>query len=32
MDYYDNGCAAHQELKGVAKGAHQGFAMVFFKG
>ncbi|KAK1623022.1 stress responsive A/B barrel domain-containing protein [Colletotrichum phormii] len=31
MDYYDNGCAAHQELRGITKGAHQGFAMVFFK-
>lgn len=30
MDYYDNGCAAHQELKSIAKNAHQGFAMVFF--
>ncbi|GKT93436.1 stress responsive A/B barrel domain-containing protein [Colletotrichum tofieldiae] len=31
MDYYDNGCATHQELKSIAKGSHQGFAMVFFQ-
>ncbi|KAF6817534.1 stress responsive a b barrel domain-containing protein [Colletotrichum plurivorum] len=31
MAYYDNECAAHAELKGFAKGAHQGFAMVYFK-
>ncbi|OLN98011.1 hypothetical protein CCHL11_06856 [Colletotrichum chlorophyti] len=31
MDYYDNECVAHAELKVIAKGSHQGFAMVFFK-
>ncbi|KAE9583646.1 hypothetical protein CGCF415_v015109 [Colletotrichum fructicola] len=31
MAYYDNECAAHAELKAFAKGAHQGFAMVYFK-
>lgn len=31
MAYYDNECAAHADLKAFAKGAHQGFAMVYFK-
>ncbi|OHX00449.1 stress responsive alpha beta barrel domain-containing protein, partial [Colletotrichum incanum] len=31
MDYYDESCAAHQELKVIAKDTHQGFAMVFFQ-
>ncbi|KAL0930526.1 stress responsive a b barrel domain-containing protein [Colletotrichum truncatum] len=31
MAFYDNECAAHAELKAFAKGAHEGFAMVYFK-
>lgn len=30
MKYYDNDCAAHAELKGVAKTMHQGVMMVYF--
>lgn len=31
MQYYDNECVAHQELKGFAKTVHQGAMMVFFE-
>lgn len=31
MNYYDNGCAAHAELKEYAKTVHQGAMMVFFE-
>ncbi|KAM4057368.1 stress responsive a/B barrel domain-containing protein [Hirsutella rhossiliensis] len=31
MTYYDNECAAHAELKAVAKSVHQGAMMVFFE-
>ncbi|KXJ86872.1 hypothetical protein Micbo1qcDRAFT_198046 [Microdochium bolleyi] len=31
MKYYDEGCAAHAELKGFAKTVHQGIMMVFFE-
>ncbi|EQL03099.1 hypothetical protein G6O67_006604 [Ophiocordyceps sinensis] len=31
MAYYDNECAAHAELKAVARSVHQGAMMVFFE-
>jgi hypothetical protein len=31
MAYYDNECAAHNELKAFAKTVHQGAMMVFFE-
>ncbi|KAG7285904.1 hypothetical protein NEMBOFW57_008200 [Staphylotrichum longicolle] len=31
MKYYDNECAAHMELKEVAKTLHQGVMMVYFQ-
>ncbi|PHH62119.1 hypothetical protein CDD81_7550 [Ophiocordyceps australis] len=31
MTYYDNECAAHAELKTLAKSVHQGAMMVFFE-
>lgn len=31
MKYYDNGCAAHAELKEYAKTVHQGIMMVYFE-
>lgn len=31
MKYYDNECAAHAELKSVAKTLHQGVMMVYFQ-
>ncbi|CAK7229829.1 hypothetical protein SBRCBS47491_007379 [Sporothrix bragantina] len=31
MVYYDNECAAHQELKGFAKSVNQGAMMVYFE-
>lgn len=31
MEYYDNECKAHQELKAVAKSMHQGVAMIYFE-
>ncbi|KPM41948.1 hypothetical protein AK830_g4621 [Neonectria ditissima] len=31
MKYYDNECAAHGELKKVAKTLHQGAMMVYFQ-
>lgn len=31
MVYYDNECAAHQELKGYAKTVHEGVMMVYFE-
>ncbi|KAH8817457.1 hypothetical protein F5884DRAFT_779484 [Xylogone sp. PMI_703] len=31
MAYYDNECAAHAELKVVAKSVHQGVTMVYFQ-
>ncbi|OIW24789.1 stress responsive A/B barrel domain-containing protein [Coniochaeta ligniaria NRRL 30616] len=31
MAYYDNGCAAHAELKNFAKTVHQGVMMVYFE-
>jgi hypothetical protein len=31
MVYYDKECKAHERLKGVAKGVHQGAMMVYFE-
>lgn len=31
MNYYDNECAAHAELKAFAKTVHQGAMMTFFE-
>ncbi|KAK2743834.1 hypothetical protein FQN55_007054 [Onygenales sp. PD_40] len=31
MKYYDEGCAAHAEIKKLARSVHQGVMMVFFE-
>jgi hypothetical protein len=31
MEYYDNGCAAHAELREFAKTVHNGAMMVYFE-
>lgn len=31
MQYYDNGCAAHAELRGFAQSVHEGAMVVYFE-